>query len=169
MPGVQIDLDDDGRVVVTSEANRLGELGAPLLTDRRVVAGDLAEWTPEGRLRLVGRSADFLDIGGRKVPAAKIERVLLALPGVGDAAVVGVADPVRGDRVVAFLVADRWPVSTAGLDRSLAPREMRRLEALPYSGRGKLDRAELRRRALERSGGAAANLPGAVRAVAKPR
>lgn len=144
LPGVTIELDPEGRVVVASAANHLGRLGEPPLADRRVCTGDLGEWTPTGRLRLVGRSADFLEIGGRKVPAAKIERALLALPGVREAAVVGVADPVRGERVVAFLVTDHWPIDLKGIDRALAPRDLRRLDALPHTERGKLDRAALR-------------------------
>jgi len=145
LPGVTVELDD-GRPRVISGANRIGVLGRdrePI--DRPVWTGDSAEWTPEGRLRLTGRSAEILNVGGRKVPAARLEEALRELPGVREAAVVGVEDAARGDRVVAFLVADRWPVGTSSLPASLRPRELRRLDRLPHTPRGKLDRRALRR------------------------
>jgi acyl-CoA synthetase (AMP-forming)/AMP-acid ligase II len=148
LPGVTVELDD-GRPRVISGANRTGVLGRdrePI--DRPVWTGDTAEWTPEGRLRLTGRSAEILNVGGRKVPAARLEEALRELPGVRQAAVVGVEDPARGDRVVAFLVADRWPVDTSSLPASLRPRELRRLDSLPHTPRGKLDRRALRRLAV---------------------
>ncbi|MEM9553742.1 MAG: class I adenylate-forming enzyme family protein [Acidobacteriota bacterium] len=147
LPGVDVSLDDEGRVVVDSAANRIAAWREPARRDdRRVRTGDLGAFTPEGRLRLVGRSADILNIGCRKVPAAHVERALRGLDGVREAAVVGVPDPMRGDRVVAFLVADRWPIDVRGLGTGLAPREVHRVDALPFTQRGKLDRAALRRR-----------------------
>ena len=147
LPGVRVELDESHRVTVHSAANlvaRWGRDGFCSLDDRRVRTGDTAEWTPDGRLRLTGRSADVLNIGGRKIAAAEVEHALRALAGVRDAAVVGVEDPVRGDRTVAFLVADEWPVETSGVPPRLAPRELRRVESLPYTVRGKLDRQALR-------------------------
>lgn len=153
LPGVAVELGEDGRVTVVSGANRLGVVGGGRLPEpREVVTGDAGEWTPEGRLRLTGRTADILNVGGRKVPAVRVEAALCALDGVREAAVVGVEDPVRGDRAVAFLVADRWPLDLGALPAGLAPRELRRVEVLPATERGKLDRARLRRLAAEPAG-----------------
>lgn len=159
LPGVRVELDDLRRVNVTSPANLSGYLGGeaadlpqiPRAADggRTVVCGDTGEWIAEGRLRLTGRTAEFLDIGGRKVPAVQVETTLRRLPGVRDVAVVGVADAVRGERTVAFLVADVWPVDVASIPATLLPREMRRLDALPYNERGKLERHRLRQMASE--------------------
>ncbi|MEM6794033.1 MAG: hypothetical protein AAF725_08610, partial [Acidobacteriota bacterium] len=90
------------------------------------------------------RSADLLNIGGRRVSAAEVERALRALDGVREAAVVGVADAMRGDRTVAFLVTDRWPIALRAMPNRWRPREVRRLESLPHNARGKLDRHRLR-------------------------
>lgn len=146
LPGVNIRLVGGGAVEIDSAANRRGLFGrkAEALVERRVRTGDTAEWTPEGRLRLTGRSADLLNIGGRKVPAVRLEEALSGLPGVVAAAVVGRADVARGERSVAFLVTDRWPVDTSSLPRHLTPREVRRIDSLPHTHRGKLDRARLR-------------------------
>ena len=148
LPGVALEIDGTGRVVVHSAANRVahwGPDGVVATTGEAVRMGDTADWTPEGRLRLTGRTADILNIGGRKIAAAEVESALRELDGVRDAAVVGVADPVRGDRTVAFLVADQWPVDTSAVPPRLTPREVRRVESLPHTVRGKLDRQALRR------------------------
>ncbi|MCP4655374.1 MAG: acyl--CoA ligase [bacterium] len=152
LPGVTVTLDEVGRVGVDSKANLIGYFGPDREASvRRFLTGDTAEWTPQGRLRLTGRTADILNIGGRKVPAVRVEEALRHLPGVGDAAVVGVEDAVRGERTVAFLVADRWPVNTSSVAARLTPREVRRIDSLPYTERGKLDRGRLRRLAREQA------------------
>jgi len=147
LPGVQVELED-GRVTVFSAANSIGTPGrsggAPAAA---IVTGDTGVWNDDGRLRLTGRSADILNIGGRKVAIAKVEQALLRLDGVRAAAVVGIADRSRGDLSVAFLVADRWPIETRSLAAGLVPRRLSRVDQLPYNSRGKLDRALLRRRA----------------------
>lgn len=145
LPGVHLEIDREGRLQVASKANTLGHFGRDFVRRERPVAtGDLADFTPEGRLRLLGRSADILNIGGKKVSAMEIESALRALPGVREAAVVGVEDAVRGERSVAFLVAESWPVDVSPLTPRLSPRELHRLDALPYTERGKVDRSLLR-------------------------
>ena len=145
LPGVRIELDAEGRVSIDSAANTCAHFGRDQVARRQKIAtGDLATFTPEGRLRLFGRSADILNIGGKKVAAAEIENALRGLAGVRDAAVVGVEDPVRGDRSVAFLVADAWPVELQSLPPLLCPRELRRVDELPITERGKVDRSLLR-------------------------
>jgi acyl-coenzyme A synthetase/AMP-(fatty) acid ligase len=114
-----------------------------------VVLGDRGEWTAEGRLRLSGRAADLFKVGGRRVSAAALEAALRRLPGVEDAAVVGIEDPVRGDRVVAFVVGLDRPPDGCRLPPGLAPRDVRPLAALPYTERGKVDRVGLKRLAME--------------------
>ncbi len=148
LPGVSLEIDAEGRLQVSSAANTIGRFGRRI-EDRAgaggtVATGDLATFTEEGRLRLLGRSADILNIGGKKVSAMEIESALRALAGVREAAVVGIEDAVRGERSVAFLVAESWPIDVSPLAPRLSPRELHRIEALPYTERGKVDRALLR-------------------------
>jgi acyl-coenzyme A synthetase/AMP-(fatty) acid ligase len=145
LPGVEVRLAEDGTVTVDSAANLLAVLGEGPRTDRRVALADRGEWTAEGRLRLVGRAEDLFKVAGRRVSAAALEAALRRLPGVEDAAVVGIADPVRGDRVVAFVVGPQSAPQRCQLPPGLAPRDVRALPALPYTERGKLDRSLLRR------------------------
>lgn len=150
LPGVDVALGADGTVTVDSPANFLAHLGRPPRPERRVALADRAEWTNEGRLRLNGRAADLLNVGGRRVSAAAVEAALRELPGVRDAAVVGVEDLVRGDRVVAFLVGSEPALVGRNLPQGLAARDLRYVEALPFTDRGKLDRCVLRRWAAEK-------------------
>jgi malonyl-CoA/methylmalonyl-CoA synthetase len=67
--------------------------------------GDLAERSPDGAFRLLGRtSVDILKSGGYKLSALEIEEVLREHDGVREVAVVGVPDATWGDRVVAVVV-----------------------------------------------------------------
>ena len=145
LPGVEIALDADARVTVASSANafallvdgRLERIAAPIAT------GDTAEWTASGRLRLTGRVAGLLNVAGRRIQAAGLEQELGRLPGVREVAVVGVPESVRGDRVVVFVVTDGAKIEARALPRGIRPREVRYVDALPYTERGKLDRRRL--------------------------
>jgi acyl-CoA synthetase (AMP-forming)/AMP-acid ligase II len=146
LPGVEVALGEERRVEVRSRACFTAYLGRGAEQPAGVVApGDQGEWTPAGRLRLTGRSADIIKVGGRKVHAAAIEEALRAIDGVDDAAVIGVADPDHGERAIAFVVSRRQRLDTSRLPPGLTPREVRNVPALPYTARGKLDREALRR------------------------
>ncbi len=158
LPGVEVELldpgaEDDaamGTVAVRSAANFLATLGGTPRSDRRVILGDRGAWQADGRLRLVGRCSDLLNVAGRRVSATAIETCLRQLPGIDDAAVVAVADAVRGDRVLAFLVGKPQPCHASSLPAGLARRDLRYIEALPYTDRGKLDRTRLGQWAREK-------------------
>ncbi len=68
-------------------------------------SGDLGSIDAAGFVRLVDRKKDMLNRGGFKVYSVEVENVLMALPGVVEAAVVGRPCPVLGERVHAFLHA----------------------------------------------------------------
>ncbi len=69
--------------------------------------GDMACIDPTGFHRIVGRrSADLIKSGGYRIGAGEIEGVLLAHPGVAEAAVIGVPDDDLGQRIEAFVVAE---------------------------------------------------------------
>ncbi|MDA0675068.1 MAG: class I adenylate-forming enzyme family protein [Proteobacteria bacterium] len=65
--------------------------------------GDLATRNADGYHFIVGRSRDVVRRSGETVPAAEVEAVLLELPGVVQAAVIGVPDVLRGEEVKAYL------------------------------------------------------------------
>ena len=67
-------------------------------------SGDLGYVDVAGYVYVVDRKKDMINRGGFKVYAAEVEATCAAMPGVVEAAVVGVPDPVLGERVHAFLV-----------------------------------------------------------------
>ena len=70
------------------------------------IPGDMAEWTPDGRLRLIGRDSMVINTGGEKVFGEEVEEALKRAPGVADAMVVGVPDPKWGKAVAALVKAE---------------------------------------------------------------
>jgi O-succinylbenzoic acid--CoA ligase len=107
----------------------------------------------DGRVVVHGRIAEVIVTGGEKVWPDPVEAVLLAVPGVRDVAITGVADPDWGHRVVAHVVvdADRPPMLEqlrnavkAVLPAYCAPKELVVVDAIPRTALGKVRRAALR-------------------------
>nr|WP_245638691.1 AMP-binding protein [Hydrogenophaga palleronii] len=70
------------------------------------VHGDLAQRHANGSFFMLGRSDDTLKLAGKRVGPAEVEAVMLEMPGVDDAAAIGVADPLKGEKLVVFVVAN---------------------------------------------------------------
>jgi long-chain acyl-CoA synthetase len=70
-----------------------------------VRSGDMAEIGADGAVYLHDRKDDVINRGGEKVYSTSVEDALLELPGVSEAAVVGLHDEDLGARVAAVLVA----------------------------------------------------------------
>ncbi|MCI5043449.1 MAG: AMP-binding protein [Aquisalinus sp.] len=66
--------------------------------------GDLVTVAPSGDLYFADREKDMLKIGGENVAASEIERVIIAIAGVQEAAIVGKSDPLLDEVPVAFVV-----------------------------------------------------------------
>ncbi|GGF45170.1 O-succinylbenzoic acid--CoA ligase [Marmoricola endophyticus] len=154
LDGVRLRTDAAGRLLVGGPTLFDGYDADPALTAETLVDGwfrtsDLAEIEPDGRLRVLGRVDDVVNTGGVKVPAAAVARRLREHPDVETAEVLGVPDPEWGERVVAVVVgrldlgaARDWVA--AEHPRTWAPREVRRVDALPLLANGKTDRQRLR-------------------------
>ena len=68
--------------------------------------GDLAVIDADGPVRIVGRKDEVIMRGGFKIYPGNIEMVLRSLPGVKDAAVVGVPDLILGELTCACIVLE---------------------------------------------------------------
>lgn len=66
--------------------------------------GDLGQWDASGNLMLFGRKDEIIIRGGQNIQPSEIENHLLAHPQVKQAAVVGMPDPVMGQKVCAYVV-----------------------------------------------------------------
>lgn len=128
-----------------------------LLIDGWVYPGDLGFLDDAGFLSIVGRTADLINRGGVNVYPSEIEKVLAEHPSVNEAAVVGWPDPVLGEEVAAFVVAN-GDVQTRALvaycrsrlHPDKQPREIFMIDALPRNPNGKLVKRELVSRLPER-------------------
>ncbi|MEY4100236.1 MAG: hypothetical protein RL300_1407 [Pseudomonadota bacterium] len=122
------------------------------------VHGDLCSIDAQGYWRIHGRSDDTLKIGGRRVGPAEIESALVAQSGIAEAAVIGVPDAVKGQNVVAFVVAraDAPPPSADALiagvtqliGKAMAPAALHIVTSLPKTRNGKIMRRAIRARYL---------------------
>ncbi len=83
-------------------------------------SGDLGSVDADGFVRIFDRKKDMLNRGGFKVYSVEVENVLMALPGVVDAAIVGRPCPVLGERVHAFIHAPDVPRDDAAVRRHCA-------------------------------------------------
>jgi acyl-CoA synthetase (AMP-forming)/AMP-acid ligase II len=66
--------------------------------------GDVARIDEDGLLYLVDRKKDMINRGGENVYSIEVENALAGAPGVGEAAVVAVADEMMGEKVGAVIV-----------------------------------------------------------------
>lgn len=122
---------------------------AAALRDGWYVTGDIAIVDEDGFIRITDRLSRFSKIGGEMVPHLKIEEAMLRIPGVEAACVTAVPDVQRGERLVGFYVANEamapqlvWQaVSDSDLPKIWIPKatDLRRIEALPVLGTGKID------------------------------
>ncbi|WP_158881420.1 (2,3-dihydroxybenzoyl)adenylate synthase [Amycolatopsis anabasis] len=115
-------------------------------------SGDLVRVLPSGHLVVEGRVKDQINRGGEKIPAEELENHLLAHPAVHDAAVVGMADEIMGERTCAFLIvkgeAPTLREVTAFLrERGVAayklPDRIEVLDAFPLTTVGKVSKKAL--------------------------
>ena len=109
--------------------------------------GDVAERAPDGYFTLRGRSSDLIISGGFNIYPREIEELLLEMPGVREAAVVGAPDPRRGEVPVAYVVADASTTDDALRDACAGhlasfkvPRAVVRVDALPRTALGKVQK-----------------------------
>ena len=142
-----------GRLLVRPPSTAVGIAESRLDEDGYVDTGDLARVDDEGFVWIEGRAGDVINRGGNKVFPEHVEEVLRIVPGVTDAAVVGIADERLGEVPVAYVVttadvsdADLIAACRAHLAPYKVPVAFRRIDALPRSEVGKVLRRELAQR-----------------------
>jgi acyl-coenzyme A synthetase/AMP-(fatty) acid ligase len=155
-PGVEVRIDapDDrgiGELLVKTAgalpAGVVATLGDRLDADGFVRTGDLAR-LDDGWVWIEGRVGDLINRGGNKVFPDEVEEVLASVPGIREAAVVGMADDRLGEVPVAFVVGDVPDAELEAACRThLAPYKVpvryERIDRLPRNDVGKILRREL--------------------------
>ena len=124
------------------------EATAAAWTDGWFRTGDIGVRAADGYITLQGRRSDLIISGGFNIYPREIEELILEQPGVREATVVGVPDPVRGEVPVAYVVVDAAgfdeAATVAYLRSQLAsfkqPKAFVRVDALPRTALGKVQK-----------------------------
>ncbi len=111
------------------------------------VAGDGATVDADGYVWILGRLDDVVNVSGHRLSTIEIESSLVAHPAVGEAGVTGVADPLTGQAVAAFVVdGSAGAADPDALRRQVAhdigpiakPKHVVRVPELPKTRSGKI-------------------------------
>lgn len=162
LPGIDIAIEPDGEITLAPSSagpwantwhGAIGYWGLgpdSLWHDGKIHTGDHGSIDDAGRLHVVGRISDMINRGGATIAPSEIERVLLGLEGVDDAAVFALDDPRLGQRVAAAIVGTVEPAEIAGKARAVlssykVPETWYVVDAIPRNANGKVDRRRLQR------------------------
>jgi len=146
---------EEGEIVVRGDGVTVGYHDRPGLTGQYVDddgwmhTEDLGRFDEDGYLYFTGRMDDMIKTGGENVHPREVERILLSIPGVSEAVVVGTPDPKWGERVSAAVVTEDESITEAAIDsrcrKRLAgfkvPRRIVFFDALPKQGSQKINRS----------------------------
>jgi O-succinylbenzoic acid--CoA ligase len=112
LPGREVRISQDGEIQIRSPILAKKFLGSEGLWEDLADAegwfstGDLGVFTAEGNLVIQGRCDRLIISGGENIQPEAIEALLLEIPGIRRAVVVGKSDPEFAERPVAFLAGD---------------------------------------------------------------
>ena len=161
-------LDDDGNEVKQGEEGEICVRGFELMLgyygdeeetkaavdeQGRLHTGDLGYFDERGIMHISGRKKDIIIRGGENISAGKIERALLSLPGVYQAAAVGLRDDYLGEVPCAAVIPEKGAsieeealrVALAGrLSKHEIPVKIAVLSAFPLTSTGKPDKQRLK-------------------------
>ncbi len=166
-----VDIETGDRVLPLGEAGEARVKGPQLMEgyvanpeetaravkDGWIYTGDIGYADADGFVFLVDRKKDMVIVGGYNVYPREVDEVLFNHPKIREAATVGKPDPRLGEVVVAFVVLDRGQDMTdeeffAYCNESMVkykrPVDVHFVEAIPRTGARKIDRIDLRKRAL---------------------
>lgn len=98
------------------------------------LAGDGASYDEDRYVWLLGRIDDVINVSGHRLSTIEVESALVAHPAVGEAGVAGVADPVTGQAIAAFVVPSTAPGPVDDVDAWLAATDRLRDELRAHVG-----------------------------------
>ena len=124
----------------------------PLPGEQVLYTGDFCKMDDEGFLYFVGRMDDVIKSRGEKVAPKEVENVLMNLPGVKEAAVIGVPDEVFGQAIKAFVVLEEGVTLAekhlqkecqSRLENFMVPKYIVIVPSLPKTETGKIKKTGL--------------------------
>jgi acyl-CoA synthetase (AMP-forming)/AMP-acid ligase II len=156
-----------GEVIMRSIKSGYTYLGNPVEQERKfrdgwMYPGDLASWTEDEMVTIVGRKDDMIISGGENIHPVQVEEVLAGHPAVADSIVTALPDPGWGEQVVAYVVRragqlpdaqeaagelDRYCLESDSIGRFKRPRRYAFVDELPYTATGKKQHFVMKQRA----------------------
>ena len=152
-----------GQLVIRGATVMRGYWGKPEQTARKLrsgplpgevvlYTGDYCRLDEEGYLYFVGRMDDIIKSRGEKVAPKEVESALVDIPGVREAAVIGVPDEILGQAVKAFVVCETGVALSERevrrecekrLEIFMVPRQVVFVSELPRTDTGKIKKTSL--------------------------
>jgi 2-aminobenzoate-CoA ligase len=127
------------------------------------LAGDVVTMDELGNVQFLSREDDLIKSSGYRIGPEEIEEALVMHASVADAGVVGIPDPVMGQKTKAFVVLKEGTTASDDLKKELIehckgkiavyklPRDIEFVDAMPRTAVGKLLRRMLRQREIEKA------------------
>jgi fatty-acyl-CoA synthase len=120
MKDVPHDGKTSGEIVVRAPWLTMGYLDNPSASEKLweggyLHTGDIGTMTAHGVVQITDRMKDVIKTGGEWISSIELEDILTHMPGLKEAAIIGVGDPKWGERPLAILVAEP---AADGIDRS---------------------------------------------------
>ena len=159
-PGTELEIGKSGEIAVRGPQVMKGYWRNPEATRRAFhdgwfLTGDIGRVDEEGYFSIEERKKDMLKVSGFSVFPAEVEAIMYRHPAVAEVAVVGVADPYRGEDPLAFVVLKPDAKGNVSEDQIVdwcrtnmsvykAPRQVRFIDALPKTATGKVLKRVLR-------------------------
>jgi len=176
VPGFDMDVvDDNGEIVALGQIGHIamrltdpwppglfhgyytgGELDTEQFRNGWYLTGDTATRDEDGYFWFVGRADDLISSAGYRISPFEVESALLEHPAVAESAVIGEADDVRGQIVVAYVILSGGNAPSDKLAEEIQefckantapykyPRKLHFVAELPKTISGKIRRVELR-------------------------
>jgi fatty-acyl-CoA synthase len=155
---------------VASSYYEAADAGERFTPDGWFRTGDIASIDARGYIAIRDRAKDVIKSGGEWISSVALENAIMGLPGVAEAAVVGIAHPRWEERPLAVVVPREGCVITAEEIRAqLAlrfpkwwlPDAIELVSAIPKTSVGKFQKREIRECYRDRYSGATATVPDA--------
>lgn len=145
LPGMEIRIEDDGRIAVRGPQVSPGYLGETDREEDWLVTGDLGEIDGEGALRVLGRGDALIVTGGENVDPEVVEGNLVEHSGVDEVVVVGLPDSEWGEVLACLYTGSAQPAELSfwlggRLPGYMVPKRWIAVGEIPRTALGKPDR-----------------------------
>ena len=166
-------LDENGKEMPEGEVGEIWVSGTVVLEsyykletnslkDGWLGTGDLGYMNSEGYLYVVDRKKDMINRGGEKIWSFDVENELYQIPGIEEAAVVGIPDEVYGEVAVAavkkehdahFTEQELKDTLLTRMAKYKVPTHILFMEKIPETPNGKIDKKSIRQLFIEKTEG----------------